>query len=67
MKAASLTPRELSVLRLMSVGQRVAEVARHLRLGEETVRSHIKKAQTKLGVNNSMHAVTRAMRLRLIP
>ena len=66
-KAAGLTPRELSVLRLLSVGQRVAEVAGHLGLGEETVRSHIKKAQAKLGVTNTMHAVTRAMRLRLIP
>ena len=55
------------MLRLMSLGQRVAEVARHLGLGEETVRSHVKKAQAKLGVTNTMHAVTRAMRLRLIP
>jgi LuxR family quorum sensing-dependent transcriptional regulator len=38
-----------------------------LGLGEETVRSHIKKAQTKLGARNSMHAVSQAMRLRLIP
>jgi len=66
-RGTGLTARELSVLRLMSLGQRVAEVARHLGLGEETVRSHVKKAQAKLGVTNTMHAVTRAMRLRSIP
>jgi DNA-binding CsgD family transcriptional regulator len=62
-----LTPRELSVLRLLSLGHRVAEISRELGLGEETIRSHVKKAQTKLGVRNSMHAVAQAMRLRLIP
>jgi DNA-binding CsgD family transcriptional regulator len=66
-KGASLTPRELSVLRSLSLGHRVAEISKDLGLGDETVRSHIKKAQTKLGVRNSMHAVTQAVRLRLIP
>ena len=45
---ASLTPRELSVLRWLSLGHRIAEVGEDLGLGEETVRSHIKKAQVKL-------------------
>jgi DNA-binding CsgD family transcriptional regulator len=66
-KGASLTPRELSVLRSLSLGHRVAEISKDLGLGEETVRSHIKKAQAKLGVRNSMHAVAQAVRLRLIP
>jgi LuxR family quorum sensing-dependent transcriptional regulator len=66
-KGAALTPRELSVLRSLSLGRRVADISSDLGLGEETVRSHIKKAQTKLGVRNSMHAVAQAMRLRLIP
>ena len=48
-KGACLTPRELSVLRSLSLGQRVAEIGKDLGLGEETVRSHIKKAQAKLG------------------
>jgi LuxR family quorum sensing-dependent transcriptional regulator len=66
-KGACLTPRELSVLRSLSLGHRVAEISKDLGLGDETVRSHIKKAQTKLGVRNSMHAVAQAVRLRLIP
>jgi DNA-binding CsgD family transcriptional regulator len=66
-KGACLTPRELSVMRSLSLGRRVAEISKDLGLGDETVRSHIKKAQTKLGVRNSMHAVAQAVRLRLIP
>jgi DNA-binding CsgD family transcriptional regulator len=66
-KGANLTPRELAVLRSLSLGRRVAEIGKDLGLGEETVRSHVKKAQTKLGARNSMHAVSQAMRLRLIP
>lgn len=62
-----LTPRELSVLRLLSIGKRTAEIATHLGLGEETVRSHMKKAQRKLGVTDRTHAVADAMRQRLIP
>jgi DNA-binding CsgD family transcriptional regulator len=66
-KGASLTPRELSVLRSLSLGHRVAEISKDLGLGDETVRSHIKKAQTKLGVRNTVQAVAQAVRLRLIP
>jgi DNA-binding CsgD family transcriptional regulator len=66
-KGACLTPRELSVLRALSLGHRVAEISKDFGLGEETVRSHIKKAQTKLAVRNSMHAIAQAMRMRLIP
>jgi LuxR family quorum sensing-dependent transcriptional regulator len=62
-----LTPRELSVLRLLSIGKRTSEIAEHLGLGEETVRSHLKKAQRKLGVTDRVHAVADALRQRLIP
>ena len=62
-KGASLTPRELAVLRLLSSGKRLQEIALYLGLGEETVRSHIKKAQTKLGVCDAM---SQALRLHLI-
>jgi DNA-binding CsgD family transcriptional regulator len=65
--SVSLTPRELAVLRSLSLGRRVRETAERLGLGEETVRSHIKKAQSKLGVNDRTHAVAQAMRLNLIP
>ncbi len=65
-KGASLTPRELAVLRFLSVGNQIKEIADLLGLGEETVRSHLKKAQKKLGVQTQPHAVAQAIRLSLI-
>jgi LuxR family quorum sensing-dependent transcriptional regulator len=62
-----MTPRELAVLRLVSLGKRTNEVAKLLGIGEETVRSHLKKAQTKLGVRNRAHATAEAVRQQLIP
>jgi LuxR family quorum sensing-dependent transcriptional regulator len=62
-----LTPRELSVLRLVATGAQLREVAEALGLGEETVRSHLKKAQSKLGTRNRTHAAVEAMRQHLIP
>jgi LuxR family quorum sensing-dependent transcriptional regulator len=62
-----LTPRELAVLRLVAAGSRSNEVARALGLGEETVRSHLKKAQAKLGGRNRTHTVAEALRQNLIP
>jgi DNA-binding CsgD family transcriptional regulator len=64
---AHLTPRELSVLRLVSTGSQCHGAAKALGLGEETIRSHLKKAQAKLGVHNRAHAVAEALRQNLIP
>ena len=63
----SLTPRELAVLRSLAEGKRMRDTANHLGLGEETVRSHLKKAQAKLGVHDRTHAVVQAIRQHLIP
>jgi DNA-binding CsgD family transcriptional regulator len=62
-----VTPRELAVLRLLSIGVPFKEAAEKLGLGEETVRTHLKKAQLKLGVRNRTHAVAEALRQHLIP
>jgi LuxR family quorum sensing-dependent transcriptional regulator len=62
-----ITPRELAVLRLVSSGRQTAEIAKALELGEETVRSHLKKAQGKLGARNRSQAVAEAIRQQLIP
>ena len=65
-KGTALTARELAVLRLLSMGHPTGEVAKLLELGGETVRSHIKKAQAKLGVHDRSHAVAQAIRHHLI-
>ena len=61
-----LTQRELTVLKIASDGRTADEIASVLGLGMETVRSHLKKARTKLGARNSAHAVAKAMRQLLI-
>jgi DNA-binding CsgD family transcriptional regulator len=63
----SLTQRELAVLRLMSTGAQAKDAAQALGLGVETIRSHLKKAQSKLGVGNRTQAVAEALRQHLIP
>jgi len=63
----SLTPRELAVMRMVSMGHQSAEIAQALGLGEETVRSHLKKAQMKLEARNRAHAACDAIRHNLIP
>jgi LuxR family quorum sensing-dependent transcriptional regulator len=62
-----LTPRELAVLRFVSIGAQNHDIARALGLGEETIRSHLKKAQTKLGARSRAHAACEAIRQNLIP
>jgi DNA-binding CsgD family transcriptional regulator len=66
-KRTAVTARELAVLRLVSVGRRTDEIGKHLGIGEETVRSHLKKVQQKLGVRNRAHAAAEAIRQQLIP
>jgi len=59
---AGLTPREQSVLRQASIGLTLRETAQALGVGEETVRSHFKKAQAKLGTRNRVQTVAEALR-----
>lgn len=66
-RKSRLTPRELAVLRLSSLGHPTSEASAALGLGEETVRSHLKKAQQKLGARNRTQAVAEALRQNLIP
>jgi LuxR family quorum sensing-dependent transcriptional regulator len=61
-----LTARELAVLRLAAMGKPDKEIAKALELGDETVRTHMKKAQAKLGVRNRTHAVAEGIRQYLI-
>jgi DNA-binding CsgD family transcriptional regulator len=63
---ASVTPREIDVLRLISQGCTYVEVAARLRMSVHTVASHIKKSYRKLGVHSAAAAVTRAADLDLL-
>ena len=47
-----LTPREIAVLRLVSNGAPGHEAAQALGIGHETIRTHLRNAQIKLGARN---------------
>lgn len=57
-----LTRRESEVLEGLSHGQSTRQVAEHLFVGEETVRSHLKSLYQKLGVGDRSAAVAHAFR-----
>lgn len=58
----SLTDRELAVLRLIVAGRSNKEIAADLRIGEGTVKTHVKHVLDKLGVQDRTQAVTTALR-----
>ncbi|MFF2847601.1 LuxR C-terminal-related transcriptional regulator [Streptomyces sp. NPDC058001] len=61
-----LSDRELEVLRLLAGDLGGPDIARHLRVSVNTLRTHTRHIYTKLGVNNRRDAVRMAGRLNLI-
>ncbi|KAB7644499.1 response regulator [Polymorphobacter fuscus] len=57
-----LTPRELSVLKLVAEGHPNKQIAWKLELSMDTIKAHLKSAFAKLGVDDRTHAVTIARR-----
>jgi DNA-binding NarL/FixJ family response regulator len=52
-----LTPREHEVLALVARGMTNAEIAEQLTLGETTVKTHLGRVLTKLGVRDRVQLV----------
>lgn len=61
-----LTQREREVLRLLADGFSNEEIGKRLFISPETVRTHIRKAMTKLGAETRTQAVAKALRHSLI-
>jgi len=61
-----LTERETEVLRLLALGHSNKDIARHLQIVEDTVKTHVKHILAKLGVQSRTQAVLCAMRLGLV-
>ena len=61
-----LAPRELEVIELLASGITVGQVAERLGITVNTVRSHLKKAMTKLGAGSRLETVMVALKSGLI-
>ncbi len=57
---ASLTPRELDILRAITAGASNKEIARQLAIAETTVKIHVQHILRKLDVSSRVHAAVLA-------
>ncbi|MDZ7801151.1 MAG: response regulator transcription factor [Trueperaceae bacterium] len=62
----ALTERETEILRLMVAGWNNKEIARGLDVMEGTVKNHVSRILSKLGVRDRTRAVLRAIELGLV-
>lgn len=66
MSNPELSDRELEVLRLMAQGMSNSEIGTALSIGESTVKSHVNRILSKLGVNDRTQAVIVAVRRGIV-
>lgn len=62
----SLTKRELDILRRLSTGLPITQIAANLHISNNTIKSHLKSVYRKLKVDSRQTAVTKAQELALL-
>ncbi len=62
----ALTPAEVAVLRLIAAGNANKQIAEHLSITEETVKSRVKSILSKLGANDRTHAAVIGLKRGII-
>ena len=65
-RGEDLTPRETDVLRRLALGRSNADIAAGLGIGEETVKTHVSRLLSKLGVENRAQAAVQALKRGLV-
>ncbi|MEU4332130.1 response regulator transcription factor [Nonomuraea dietziae] len=65
-RPVALTPRELEVLRHITLGQANPEIAAALHVSRETIKTHVTNVLDKLGARDRTHAAVLAYELGLI-
>jgi two-component system, NarL family, response regulator len=63
---SSLSPRELEILRLVAKGKSNKEIANYLSISDGTVKIHVNRILTKLGVDDRTHAATIAIQTGIL-
>lgn len=63
----ALTPRELTVLLLLTDALTAAAIGRRLGISDRTVHKHVEKIYRKLGTRDRISTVLRAQQLGLVP
>jgi len=61
-----LTTRETEVLRALAFGRSNKEIATELFISEETVKTHVGRLFSKLGIENRAQAVVQALKRRIV-
>lgn len=65
-KNGQLSKREIEVLQLVAKGLTASEVAEHLYISLDTIETHKKNIVKKLAARNTVDAVVKAVRNRII-
>jgi len=65
-RAASLTKREREIVRYVALGMRNAEIAKHLGIGDVTVKTHLNNVFQKLGLRDRVQLTLYAVRSGLV-